>query len=638
MTRLNCPHCHALLKSSRALKLGKRVTCVNCHTPFPITATHLAGLADASLSGSAMELAQSFTGETPSPMAGLVRTEAVLPGPSPEIKSAMQPIAPPAAVWQDHSQPLVVVARRKKNWAGLVIGLMVFSALLAGGIGFALYYADLENQKANPNPSLVIAGQNWNGPQEPGGPSPKKKEESKPDGKALAKNPNPGKKENNQKKPGKPNLPPEDGVDFASFANEQESRQIQSAIDRGVKYLQEQIQPSGSWLPTLEQHCNGYAALPALALLECGVPANDPAIQRAAAFLRKHSAQLDDTYDLGLAVLFLDRLGEVQDKDLLRSLALRLVAGQTQLGGWDYKCPVLNVADSGQLLAFLEANRPTIEFANLLRGPLKLPNLVLDPKPGKTPPRPNQDPADPTSPPDQPRKKPAVASDRLSPEVRKLPMVRHREEAVPGIVLGAGRDDNSNTQFALLGLWAARRHGVPTELSLELSAQRFQQTQNGNGGWGYVVNNPSKNTMTCVGLLALAMGHGAAAEAFLDAAAKGKKPPQLPEDIYIKEGLRTLSQHLDGDHEVRGIESRIELYYLWTLERVGLLYNRKTFGRKNWYQWGSKFILEKQRADGSWEVHYAPAIDTSFAILFLKRSNLVRDLHDNLQFYMAIPK
>ena len=75
---------------------------------------------------------------------------------------------------------------------------------------------------------------------------------------------------------------------------------------------------------------------------------------------------------------------------------------------------------------------------------------------------------------------------------------------------GETHPDNSNTQFALLGLWAARRHKVPVERSLEMADLRFQRSQNRDAGWGYHVGAGSTPTMTCVGLLGLAMGHGSA--------------------------------------------------------------------------------------------------------------------------------
>src|SRR5262249_39207659 len=48
-----------------------------------------------------------------------------------------------------------------------------------------------------------------------------------------------------------------------------------------------------------------------------------------------------------------------------------------------------------------------------------------------------------------------------------------------------GTSDNSNTQFAILALWVAQRHGVPMERTLKLMVQRFRQSQNADGSWGY---------------------------------------------------------------------------------------------------------------------------------------------------------
>ena len=45
--------------------------------------------------------------------------------------------------------------------------------------------------------------------------------------------------------------------------------------------------------------------------------------------------------------------------------------------------------------------------------------------------------------------------------------------------------DNSCTQFAVLGLWTARRHDVPLERVLAFVDKRFRLSQAGDGGWGY---------------------------------------------------------------------------------------------------------------------------------------------------------
>ncbi len=68
-------------------------------------------------------------------------------------------------------------------------------------------------------------------------------------------------------------------------------------------------------------------------------------------------------------------------------------------------------------------------------------------------------------------------------------------------------------------------------------------------------------------------------------------------------------------------------YFLWSLERVAVALDLKTIGKKDWYGWGAEILLANQQRDGSWDGDYSPAgIDTCFALLFLQRANLARDL------------
>jgi hypothetical protein len=61
-----------------------------------------------------------------------------------------------------------------------------------------------------------------------------------------------------------------------------------------------------------------------------------------------------------------------------------------------------------------------------------------------------------------------------------------------------------------------------------------------------------------------------------------------------------------------------------------MLYDLKTIGGKDWYAWGAQIIVNHQSADGSWTQGPYYSASTSFALLFLKRSNLVQDLTNNL--------
>ena len=60
--------------------------------------------------------------------------------------------------------------------------------------------------------------------------------------------------------------------------------------------------------------------------------------------------ELDSTYEVALAILFLDRLGEKSDSRIIQMLAARLIAGQTATGGWGYKTPKLTASEGSTLL------------------------------------------------------------------------------------------------------------------------------------------------------------------------------------------------------------------------------------------------------------------------------------------------
>ncbi len=637
-SKVVCPHCQTILRCSKPVPAGKQITCVKCRNPFLVTAAMLQSSTGQFHGGEF--LAASKPGAGPSPLAGGSHPQSVSAAPlAPAANSPSSALQGPhafaaaAPFFETEDGPLVVVRRPRKSYAGLVAGLTIL-LLLGGGAAAAWWYFFNQNKAAKPEevdavkkPKDIEKPKNIAKLPPKEIPPPEKKKipdvKLKQDKKPILPKVDPPKKDPKEiiDDSKKPKVDPVLEIEKIKVG-QVDQKMIDAAIDKGVRFLQGKITPAGNWPGTLEEHPVGYAALPALALVECQVPPDHPSVKKAADYVRRHAPKPIKTYDLGLCVVLLDRLGDPADKPLIRNLAMRLVAGQTPAGGWTYDCPVLSDGETKQLLNFMQVNRPKIDFLNPIQG------KSLPPEKGRI------------HPPPQVKKGPAKGLDTLPGRLNNLPVVVHKRGKSKLLQLQGVKDDNSNTQFGLLGLWAARRHDVPTELSLELAAQRFRQAQNGDGGWGYVLKQPTKNTMTCVGLLSLAMGHGAAAEAFVEARAKGQIPPSPPrEDPFIKTALQSLGDYIDGeDKEKRGLETRIDLYYLWTLERAGLLYQSKHFGKRDWYRFGAAIIVDKQNPDGGWQLHYDPPIDTSFALLFLKRSNLVGDLSDKLQFFIAIPK
>ena len=64
-------------------------------------------------------------------------------------------------------------------------------------------------------------------------------------------------------------------------------------------------------------------------------------------------------------------------------------------------------------------------------------------------------------------------------------------------------------------------------------------------------------------------------------------------------------------------------YYLYAVERTGILSDLDTFGKIDWYKTGAEFILDAQKAEGHWDegnTYGGTVKDTCFAILFLRRA------------------
>lgn len=400
----------------------------------------------------------------------------------------------------------------------------------------------------------------------------------------------------------------------------EERRRFHAAIDRGVAYLKDRILVGDTiYYPNDEGGGSslGPRALAGLTLLECSVLASDPAIERVAEEVRRGGPRLRYTYSICLAILFLDRLDRDSrgtakgsspgDKKLLEDLSLRLIAAQNTRGGWGYNCDLLSE-----------------DQQRALSEQLKMGAARVGTHPSKY-------------------------------------------------------DDNSINQFATLALWAARRHCIRVEKSLELVEKRYRDNQNPDGSWGYREGaNDLKAATTCAGLIGLAVGRG-----MIEDKEALKRLPALEEDEAVKKGLSFLAGvvgkspgklpraevekrrrhgaemialnrkwHLNPESRAE-TEDRIraldnaewlggtfldvdawgDLYFLWSVERVGVIYSLPSFdrGKTDWYGWGVPLILGQQRADGSWHDRFPGVPDTCFALLFLRRANVAQDLTDRLQ-------
>ncbi len=83
--------------------------------------------------------------------------------------------------------------------------------------------------------------------------------------------------------------------------------------DRGVAYVKKRNGPTAAGSrrcgPRVWRRC------PGLTLLECGVPADDEHVRKAADFVRNTAPGQTKTYEIALTILFLDRLGDPKDEE-----------------------------------------------------------------------------------------------------------------------------------------------------------------------------------------------------------------------------------------------------------------------------------------------------------------------------------
>jgi hypothetical protein len=203
--------------------------------------------------------------------------------------------------------------------------------------------------------------------------------------------------------------------------------------------------------------------------------------------------------------------------------------------------------------------------------------------------------------------------------------------------------DTSMTQYSILGMWesgAGAGVSVPRE-AWDRTAQWLIKNQNGDGGFVYHPgrNKESTHTMTVASLGSLYIcqselgskrrtTRGGVLQAVQpeEAAKEGSfKPVTTPAqfDDAINRATSWLSANLTFDKpsgESDNGRTRYPYYYLYAFERFATLAEIKEINGTNWYAEGSRFILSKQRDDGSWHEADGTEVNTAFAVLFLVRS------------------
>ncbi len=202
--------------------------------------------------------------------------------------------------------------------------------------------------------------------------------------------------------------------------------------------------------------------------------------------------------------------------------------------------------------------------------------------------------------------------------------------------------DNSNSQYGVLGLLSATRCGVKLPGSLWSNIARFwlaeqdstgpmvevqkrRRRKRGKSDFVYTVHakargwnyrRPSRGTggaygsMTLAGIASLAICRSRLWQAGLLSRKMSTKI-----DESMQDGLAWMQQHYDLRRNP-GKKLSWFYYYLYGLERAGVLAQAPLIGQHNWYREGAALLVTWQRR-GAWN---ANVMESCFALLFLKKA------------------
>jgi len=358
---------------------------------------------------------------------------------------------------------------------------------------------------------------------------------------------------------------------------------VHKAIDAGIDYLRGKR--TGSYHQDIE---NGNELI-LLTFLHGGAKESDADFQELLKYVLE--SRLEKTYKVALTAMCLEKHGRVKYQGRIRQCAQFLVDNVSPNGQTRYGVP----SSSAEEIKWT----PT-----------------ADPRPVQTGKYRDYTQKGPANPP---------------PVTSFIPVKQMRP--------GPADHDFSNMQYAALGLRACHEAGIRFEPALLRRIEDFwrkgqvadpgaredplqlspptAKAKPGPGsteflvtfraapeGWGYQDGSDKAwGSMTA----------GAVGALCILAHLQGKDWRQ---DKDVLQGLQWINRHFSvAENPERGGDWYY--YYMYGLERAGMLYGTEIIGSHRWYREGAEQLLKDQKDDGRWG---GGAVDTCFAILFLKRA------------------
>ncbi len=364
---------------------------------------------------------------------------------------------------------------------------------------------------------------------------------------------------------------------------------VDKAIENGLTFLKTSDSPKGAGLSDSDE-------LKLLTLIHGGVPQTDPAYQ--ALWAKCMEAKLEKTYKVALLALCLEEVDRVKYQYKLAQCGQFLLDNLKPNGGFSYGEPTAYVDDVPTT-----ASRKDVASAGGTAKSFEAPEA--------------------------PKEKPAVKN--------KIKLTKKKDGP-------AQRSDNSNSQYAALGIRACHDAGIVFPKAEIEKARKYWEANQHPGEKGDPKDRPAVASGGyeigvprgwCYGDdQAAGCSHGGPPYSSMSAGAIGavciydfilgkdwKKDRVALDGMAWLDKNWTVTENIGPAETAKGSNGWL-YYYLYAVERTGMLFDTPFVGSHDWYLDGARMLLNAQKPDGSWNgSHFRhPTWDTCFAILFLKRA------------------
>jgi hypothetical protein len=400
--------------------------------------------------------------------------------------------------------------------------------------------------------------------------------------------------------------------------NEVDQIKVDLAIEKGIKFLKS----GNAGHLVMTDHVGRKISKRELVLFtycHADVPETDPDFK--VLFDSMMADKLEATYAVALQAMVLEEVERVKYQKRILMCAQFLVDNQSAQGFWGYGSPSIYVED----VAYEMPKRKDVASGGGKEGGVKQFEM------------------------------PQTSGPKNKPTVKNKVKVEKKRDGEP--------NDNSNTQYAALGMRACHDSGIIIEGKVTDAAINWIRNcqkkptgpdedlieggVNGPAGKNGVASGPGGGTVpggSQVQKRAAPAGwcyrDHADHEAYgsMTAGSVGTlcmwdyikdnddgKKNSWKNDKSVLNGLQWMAKNFSVtynpgpyEHAQMAKDSKNQyLYYMYALERAGLLYGTEMMGTHKWYPEGAKVLIETQGANGAWG---DGTVDTCFAILFLKRA------------------